>query len=218
MNDFRANESLSEQIARHIGNMIVNGELKAGDRIQELRIAAELNVSRGSVREAYLILERRYLIEIMPRKGAVVAQLTPAHVKNIYEMNIALLSLLVKRAALEWQDQDLQPFMMLAQEMHQHIQNGEIRRFHDATFEFVRLSHKFTDNVYLTEMLDNLQPPIARTYYLLLSKTSEEMQSSLQAFQTIMEKVAQRDATGAVAAVEAFGNHLCALVLLHLAQ
>lgn len=216
MNDFRANDSLSEQIARHIGNQIVNGELKAGDRIQELRIASELNVSRGSVREAYLILERRYLIEIMPRKGAVVAKLTPAHVKNIYEMNVALLSILVKNAAVQWHDQDLQPFVALMQDMQSLVQKGEVRGFHDATFEFVRMAHRFTDNTYLIEMLDNLQPAIARTYYLLLNKAQGEMDSSLRYFQAILEKVMQRDSAAAVQAVEVFGQHLSGLVLQHL--
>ena len=53
---FVPSESLTEQIAQYLGNQIVTGELKAGDRIQELRVADELNVSRGSVREACLIL------------------------------------------------------------------------------------------------------------------------------------------------------------------
>ena len=45
-------ESLSEQIAKHISEQIIRGELVEGERIQELRIAAELDVRRGSVREA----------------------------------------------------------------------------------------------------------------------------------------------------------------------
>ena len=49
---FKANDSLTEQIARFLGKRIILGEMTAGERIQELRIAAELDVSRGSVREA----------------------------------------------------------------------------------------------------------------------------------------------------------------------
>ena len=45
-------DSLSEQIAKHISEQIISGELVEGERIQELRIAKELDVSRGSVREA----------------------------------------------------------------------------------------------------------------------------------------------------------------------
>ena len=62
-------DSLSEQIAKHISEQIIRGELVEGERIQELRIASELDVSRGSVREALLILERTQLIEIFPAFG-----------------------------------------------------------------------------------------------------------------------------------------------------
>lgn len=65
----KATDSLSEQIAKSIAEQIISGELVEGERIQELRIAKELDVSRGSVREALLLLERTHLIEIYPRRG-----------------------------------------------------------------------------------------------------------------------------------------------------
>ncbi len=60
----QSSEGLSEQIAKHIAEQIILGELVEGERIQEVRIATELDVSRGSVREALLLLQRTYLIEI----------------------------------------------------------------------------------------------------------------------------------------------------------
>ena len=62
-------ESLSEQIVKYISEQIISGELVEGERIQELRIAKELDVSRGSVREALLLLERTHLIEIFHAVG-----------------------------------------------------------------------------------------------------------------------------------------------------
>jgi len=67
--------SITEQIADHLADLVVCNELPGGARIQELKVARELPVSRGSVRESLLILERRYLIEIVPRRGAVVNEL-----------------------------------------------------------------------------------------------------------------------------------------------
>ena len=72
---FKPTLNITEQIADHLAALIIQDELAGGTRIQELKIANELGVSRGSVREALLILERRHLIEIVPRKGAVVNQL-----------------------------------------------------------------------------------------------------------------------------------------------
>ncbi len=69
---FTPTVSITEQIADHLARQVIHGVLTGGDRIQELKVANKLGVSRGSVREALLILERRQLIEIVPRRGAVV--------------------------------------------------------------------------------------------------------------------------------------------------
>ena len=73
---FTPSLNITEQIADHLAALIIHGELASRSRIQELKIANELGVSRGSVREALLILERRHLIEIVPCKGAVVNEMT----------------------------------------------------------------------------------------------------------------------------------------------
>mgnify|MGYP000344878905 CR=1 FL=1 len=94
---FQAPESLSEQIAQHLGQRIVVRDLKPGERIQELKVAGDLNVSRGSVREALLILERGHLVEIYPRRGAVVSELTIGSVNALYDIYIDLLCMLARK-------------------------------------------------------------------------------------------------------------------------
>lgn len=66
---FKAPDSLAEQIAHHLAERIIRGELKERERIQEQKVTQTLNVSRGSVREALLILERRHLVNILPRRA-----------------------------------------------------------------------------------------------------------------------------------------------------
>ena len=53
---FKALDSLAEQIAHYLAERIIRGELKERERIQEQKVTQALNVSRGSVREALLIL------------------------------------------------------------------------------------------------------------------------------------------------------------------
>ena len=69
--------SLSEQIAKHISEQIIRGELVEGERIQELRIASELDVSRGSVREALLLLERTQLLKSFRAVGRLSRKCRP---------------------------------------------------------------------------------------------------------------------------------------------
>jgi len=72
---FTATRNITDQIAEYLAEAIIHGEISTGDRIYELKVAQELQVSRGSVREALLILERQRLISIAPRRGAIVTDL-----------------------------------------------------------------------------------------------------------------------------------------------
>lgn len=67
-------ETLKRSFARQIQVRILSGELKPGDRLPpERELAAEMGISRGSVNQGMLDLERMGFLRIVPRKGAFVA-------------------------------------------------------------------------------------------------------------------------------------------------
>src|SRR5690606_1829572 len=101
---FKAPDSLAEQIARYLAERIIRGELKERERIQEQKVTQALNVSRGSVREALLILERRHLIVILPRRGAHVSELTAHHVTSLYALTTELYCMLARAVVDGWQE------------------------------------------------------------------------------------------------------------------
>ena len=109
-------DSLSEHIARRIGEQIIVGELVEGERIQELRIAKELDVSRGSVREALLLLERTHLIDIFPRRGAIVSEMSSQQVKALFDSSVLVLGHIVQRLSESWRGHEA--------EQLQHLQIG----------------------------------------------------------------------------------------------
>jgi DNA-binding GntR family transcriptional regulator len=82
--------SLPEQIAARVSERIVAGAYAPGQRIMEQALAAEFQVSRGPVREALRILERDGLVTILPRRGALVTDLTIVEVKEIFDVRAML--------------------------------------------------------------------------------------------------------------------------------
>lgn len=92
--------SLAEQIAAHLADMIVKGGYEPGARVHEMTVSAQFKVSRGPVREALRILEKEGLITILPRRGAVVTNLTIDEVRDIFEIRSVLLGLAARRIAL----------------------------------------------------------------------------------------------------------------------
>jgi DNA-binding GntR family transcriptional regulator len=215
---FKAAESLAEQIARHVGRQIITGDLVEGERIQELRIASELNVSRGSVREALLILQRRHLINIYPRRGAVVAEMSAQQIRSLFEVITLLLSLLVRRAADNWRQADVEGFTALLEKMQQMVREGDIEGFYEGSFTFFRMSYRFSMNPYIEEMLEDLQPALQRSYYLALHTNKRELQEAFNFFKGVLESVLLRKGDAAAELVGDFCHHLRNLVLDSLAR
>ena len=67
---------LRESIANSIRVLIVKGELEPGERLMEPIIAEQLGVSRTPIREAFFQLWSEGLVKVMPRKGAIVSNIS----------------------------------------------------------------------------------------------------------------------------------------------
>jgi len=216
---FKAPDSLAEQIAHHLAERIIRGELKELERIQEQKVTQSLNVSRGSVREALLILERRHLINILPRRGAQVTALTPHNVQSLYALVIELYILLANAVAERWKaESDLAPMIAIQQNLIDSSQRQDIGSFVVLSFDVMRAAFPFANNPYLEETLENLRPAISRTYHLALERRKSEMDQFLMTFTTLLQAVIARDQAQIREVLNAYGKHNCKLVLATLAE
>jgi DNA-binding GntR family transcriptional regulator len=91
--------TVSEQIAAKVGDRIVAGRLAPGERLGEQELADEFALSRGPVREAIRILEREGLALVLPRRGAVVTQLSAAELRELFEVRAGLYEIVVRKLA-----------------------------------------------------------------------------------------------------------------------
>lgn len=204
---FRASESLSEQIAQHLAQQIITGDLVEGERIQELRIAKELNVSRGSVREALLILVRRRLIEIYPRRGAVVSEMSAQQVRGLYEVVSMMLQIIARKSAENWRQQDMESLVAQLQRLQALVDENDAEAFHEASFEFFRMSYRFAANPYVEEILEDLHPAVRRSYFLTLHTERRELEEAFSYLKGVVDSVLLRKGDQAAALVEDFCMH-----------
>lgn len=215
---FKAPDSLAEQIAHHLAERIIRGEMKERERIQEQKVTQSLNVSRGSVREALLILERRHLINILPRRGAQVSELTPHHVQSLYALMMEMYILLANAVAQRWKNEaDLAPFRAIQQRLEECLKEHDIGNFVDASFDIMRAAFPFADNPYLEETVENLLPAISRTYHLALEQRKGEMAQFMLAFAELLQAVIAREPARIREVLHGYGQHNCQLVLAALA-
>jgi len=92
-----ARRALYEEVAEQLRQRIFARQLEPGAWIDELKIAAEMGISRTPLREALKVLAVEGLVTMKPRRGAYVAETSRDDVTQVYH----LLSLLESDAAAE---------------------------------------------------------------------------------------------------------------------
>ncbi|OCA07914.1 GntR family transcriptional regulator [Acinetobacter pittii] len=206
-------ESLSEQIVKYISEQIISGELVEGERIQELRIAKELDVSRGSVREALLLLERTHLIEIFPRRGAIVSEMSAQQVKALFDTNMMLLGHIVQRMSETWRAHEADQLQLLLEQLLEHVNAGDIEKFYDGVFQYLAEQQDMVGNPYLMKFYKELLPSLRRSYFLTLNTSKRELQEAFALFKLVTDAILIRKSQQAALFMEDFCRHLRNLVL-----
>jgi DNA-binding GntR family transcriptional regulator len=214
--------SLTEKIADHIGMQIIVGRLQPRARIQELRVASEMGVSRGSVREALLILERRHLVEILPRRGATVSALEADALSDcaelVTELQTAFYGKLAQRRSL-----DVQPFNAALRQLGEAVQADNLDGFLDARRNFASAGFGQLNNFYLVSVLKGLIPAGLRLTHLAAAHPDYELRDGLRYHQALLRAMGEHNVDQVRQLVQAFNGRerklaLCSLDAQRLAS
>lgn len=77
---------ISDQLREKIEEQIATGELPPGSALDEAMLVLRYGVSRTPIREALLLLSAEGLIDIRPRRGAVVKCASPTRLVEMFEV------------------------------------------------------------------------------------------------------------------------------------
>ncbi|HET9102594.1 MAG TPA: GntR family transcriptional regulator [Solirubrobacteraceae bacterium] len=114
---------VSEQIADALQEAIVSGRLKPGARLRESALASEIGVSRNTVREAVLILQRSGLIDHEVNRGMIVRALDIETVADLYRARETLELAGVRASA----GADLAPVRQALAELDEAAHHGSVK-------------------------------------------------------------------------------------------
>jgi DNA-binding GntR family transcriptional regulator len=82
--------NISQQLANSLRDMIFDGDLKGGERINEVHLSEGLGVSRTPLREALTTLVAEGALISIPRRGCFVRELTRKEFEDLYPMRALL--------------------------------------------------------------------------------------------------------------------------------
>lgn len=110
--------SLTSLVQHEIERKIVSGELEAGAKLNEAKIADELRVSRGPVREACRALSLSGLVRTEKNRGVFVRQITLDEAYEIYEIRAALEGMIGRLAARRIKPAQMQKLREIVKRMN----------------------------------------------------------------------------------------------------
>ena len=80
----------ADQLADEILERIVNGRIRPGTSLREAALADAGGVSRNTARETLRILVAGGLVQHYPQRGAVVCELGPGDIRDIYRLRLIM--------------------------------------------------------------------------------------------------------------------------------
>ena len=193
---------LRDVVFNTLREAILKGELKPGERLMELQLAAKLGVSRTPIREAIRMLEQEGLAVTMPRKGAEVAKMTLKDMEDVLEIREALDELAVKIACDKISEKELQKLLEVKDQFENSTKTGDVKMIAEMDVKFHDVIFESTGNPKLVTLLNNLREQMYR-YRLEYIKDAEKRQILLVEHESILRAIRSRHVAEAKEAVRA---------------
>ena len=137
---------LRDVVFNTLREAILKGELKPGERLMELQLAAKLGVSRTPIREAIRMLEQEGLAVTIPRKGAEVAEITEKNLRDVLEVRCALEELAVQLACDRMDEEGVRELRAAAETFESILNSDDITQIAQADVAFHDIIYAATDN------------------------------------------------------------------------
>lgn len=95
----RKRPQLSEEVAAHLRERIMSGQVRPGEYLRLEHVAEELGISVTPVREALVALRGEGFVQLQPRRGFVVSPLSRVDVQDVFRVQADIAGELAARAA-----------------------------------------------------------------------------------------------------------------------
>ena len=183
---------LHEEATDRLRDLIVQGRLAAGARLNERLLTAQLGLSRTPLREAFKVLATEGLVELLPNRGAVVSQMDATRLGESLAVMGALEALAGELACRQATDAQINEIRALHYEMLAYHARNDLAGY----FKFNQAIHlklvKYSGNTVLYNTYRQMNGNVRRARYMAnLSK--ERWDAAVREHDEILAALGARD-------------------------
>jgi DNA-binding GntR family transcriptional regulator len=150
--------SATARVYAHVKERLLDGRFPGGALLSENELAQRLGLSRTPVRQAFVQLEAEGLLELYPKRGALVVPVAASEVEDVFEARLLVEQHCARRIAAARSGARLAP------ELHEAIAEQERAVAHGSAADFAPADRRFhravvaaAGNVILTRLYDSLR-------------------------------------------------------------
>jgi DNA-binding GntR family transcriptional regulator len=152
---------LAARIATRIEDDVVLGRRHPRERLIEQDLSEHFRTHRADVRLALFELEKRGIVERIPNRGAIVRDLTPAEVLEVYAVRAELEVMAVRVLPLPVAAADLKRLEELQRDHSRAVKAGDLLAVHHSNVRFHRGLYGLCGNTCLIETIEQLAQKVS---------------------------------------------------------
>ncbi len=184
-------DDLSTKAYKKLKQMIISGQLKPGERLNQVKLAEQLGISRTPLLQAMNRLTSEQLTETIPRRGTRVRTFSSDDLLSIFEIRGRLEPYTCELAAEAITPDKILLLKENVEKMEKAIQNQDETLFKTLDNEFHNIIIESTNSKFISEILGKYVPLMHAVNLL------KPMEKSIQDHKNILEALTEADTLSA---------------------
>ncbi|MFD6061754.1 MULTISPECIES: GntR family transcriptional regulator [Rhodococcus] len=163
-------QGLPEQVASYVRERIFSGEVKPGEFLRMEPICEAVGVSNTPVREGMQLLRSEGFVQMVPRRGFIVASFTRRDIRDLFWAQAQLAGELAARAAASISSEQLARLDQIMAENKEAVAAGNSQRITDLGHEFHRQINLAADSHRLALLLGSVVKHLPNRFYATIEQ------------------------------------------------
>ena len=149
--------SMHDGVAARLRAMVFDGQLRPGQWVDEMALARQWQISRTPLREALKVLAAEGLVQLTPRRGCTVTDLTDADADALFPVMAMLEGRCAFEAVQRAGEADVAELKRLHAELERHAAAHDVDGYYQANHVFHSRLQALADNRWLDRVTSDLR-------------------------------------------------------------
>ena len=185
-------KSLHEELVERLRTILVESNLKPGEKVPERALCERLGVSRTPMREALKVLASDGLVTLVNNRGAVIRGLSEQDIKDLFSVIGALEALAGEMACQRLGQSQIAKLELLHNKMVQHYENNDLAAYAECNRQIHSSLLKASGNQVLINQYELLSIRLRRIRFKV-NQSPKRWKQAIKEHEDMMRSLKKRD-------------------------